>query len=148
MELVPSRLRRGELTAAAAALVLLVLMLVLRCYGSRTTWETLTGWRWLGLVTVLTAFALAYFQAARRAPALPAVLSTVLTVLSLLSALWLAVDVALVQPAHERFSSVLCLLAAGGLFYGALRSLREEGISPRDQPRDIPTVTTSREVPS
>jgi hypothetical protein len=148
MEFIPSRLRRGELIAAASALVLLVLVLVLRCYGSRTAWQTLTGWRWLGLVTVLTAFALAYFQAARRAPALPAVLSTVLTVLALLTALWLAVDVIVVRPAHERLTAVVELLAACGLFYGAFRSLREEGVLPQDQPADIPTVTTGQEVPS
>jgi hypothetical protein len=148
MEFVPSRLRRGELIAAVSALALLVLMLLLRCYGSRTAWQTLTGWRWVGLVTVVTAFALAYFQAARRSPALPAVLSTVLIVLALLSALWLAVDVIVVQPAHERFTAVLGLLAACGVFYGAFRSLRQEGISARDQPAEIPTVTAAGEVPS
>jgi hypothetical protein len=148
MEFLPSRLRRGELITTVAALALLVLMLVLRCYGSRTTWQTLTAWRWLGLVTVVTAFALAYFQATRRAPALPAVVSTVLIVLSLLAALWLAVDVIVVRPAHERLTAVLELLAACGVFYGAFHSLRQEGILPRDQPTDIPTVTTGREVPS
>jgi hypothetical protein len=148
MEFVPSRLRRGELIAAGTALALLVLMLVLRCYGSRTAWQTLTAWRWLALVTILTAFALAYFQAARRAPAVPAVLSTVLNVLALINAVWLAVDVIVIQPAHERLTAVLGLLAAGGLLYGAYRSLRQEGIAPRDQPADIPTVTTGRKVPS
>jgi hypothetical protein len=148
MEFVPSRLRRGELIAAGMALALLVLMLVLRCYGSRTAWQTLTVWRWLALVTILTAFALAYFQAARRAPAVPAVLSTVLNVLALINAVWLAVDVIVIQPAHERLTAVLGLLAAGGLLYGAYRSLRQEGIAPRDQPADIPTVTTGRKVPS
>jgi hypothetical protein len=148
MEFVPSRLRRGELIAAGMALALLVLMLVLRCYGSRTAWQTLTVWRWLALVTILTAFALAYFQAARRAPAVPAVLSTVLNVLALINAVWLAVDVIVIQPAHERLTAVLGLLAAGGLLYGAYRSLRQEGIAPRDQPADIPTVNTSRKVPS
>jgi hypothetical protein len=148
MEFVPSRLRRGELIAAGAALALLVLMLVLRCYGSRTAWQTLTVWRWLALVTILTAFALTYFQASRRAPAVPAVISTVLNVLALINAVWLAVDVIVIQPAHERLTAVLGLLAAGGLLYGAYRSLRQEGIAPRDQPADIPTVTTGRKVPS
>jgi hypothetical protein len=148
MEFVPSRLRAAELIAAGAAVALLVLMLALHWYGSRSGWQALTVWRWVALVSILTGLALAYFQAARRAPAVPAVLSVALSVIGLLNLVWLAFDVVLSHPAHQRFPAVLGLLAAGLLLYGGFTSLRREGISPRDAPSQIPTVTTGREVPS
>jgi hypothetical protein len=148
MDFVPSRLRAAELVAAGAALVLLVLMLALHWYGPRTGWQALTVWRWVGLVTILTAFALAYFQAARRAPAVPSVLGVAISVLGLINLVWLAFDVIFNHPGHQRLPAVLGLLAAGLLLYGGFTSLRREGIAARDAPGQIPTVTTGREIPS
>jgi hypothetical protein len=143
-----SRLRGGELIAGAGALALLVLLLASPWYGTRTGWEALTNLRWLALVTILAAFALTYFQATRRAPALPAAMSVIVTVLGLLTALWLAIDLLLNHPAHQRVWAVAGLLAAVGVPAGAFLSLRREGISPRDAPTDIPLVTTGSQVPS
>jgi hypothetical protein len=148
MELHLSRLRRGELIAAAGALALLALMLPAHWYGARTGWQALSAWRWLGLVTIALAFALAYFQAACRAPAIPATLSVLATAVALLNLLWLAFDVLVNAPSHDRVWPYVALIAACSLFYGAFRSLREEGVAPRDERTDIPTVTTGTEVPS
>jgi hypothetical protein len=143
-----SRLRRGEVIAGGGALAVLVLLLAAPWYGTRTGWEALTNLRWLALVTILAAFALTYFQAARRGPALPAALSVVVTVLAALTTLWLAVDLVFNHPPHQRVWAVVGLLAGFAMLAGAFLSLRQEGISPRDAPTDIPLVTTGSEVPS
>lgn len=148
MHLDVTRLRRGELTSGTAALVLLVLMLGVHWYGRLTGWQALTGLRWLAVVTIAAAFALTYFQAACRAPALPATLSVIVIVLAAMTALWLAVDVVLNHPAHQRIWAVVGLLAACAVLYGAFRSLRQEGVSTRDELKDIPTVEAVPGVPS
>jgi drug/metabolite transporter (DMT)-like permease len=148
MEFHLSRLRRGELIAAAGALALLVLLLAFHWYGARTGWQALSGLRWLALVTILAAFALAYFQAARRAPALPAALSVIVGVLALITALWLAFDLVLNHPPHQRVWAFVGLIATCVVFYGGFRSLRQEGVSVRDERADIPTITAGTGVPS
>ena len=50
-------------------------------------WDALTDLRWLLIVTIIAALALAYFQATRRAPAIPVSLSVIVTVLGLLTSL-------------------------------------------------------------
>jgi hypothetical protein len=150
MDFDSSRVRRGEALASASAVALLVLMFVLHWYGPRadgarpvastTGWDAFTLWRWLALGTILTALALVFFQAARRAPALPAALSVIVTALGLLTALWLGIRVLFDHPPGQQIGAMLALLCAIGMFAGGYLSLREEGIPERDQPGAIPTV--------
>jgi hypothetical protein len=141
-----ARLRRGELIAGASGAALGVFLFAVHWYHvngtfaptlarrlhARTTW---TGWqaltyvRWLLLVTALVALALAYFQAAERAPAIPVTLAVISTVLGGLSALALIARV-IDTPGNalDRSAGVyLALAAAIGIAYGGFRSLREEG---------------------
>ncbi|MDQ6732439.1 MAG: hypothetical protein M3022_19660 [Actinomycetota bacterium] len=150
-----SRLRSGEIIAATAAVILLVDLLALSWYsvsgpaeGSATGWEALTVLRWLILVTVATALALAWFQATRRAPALPSSLSAVATVLGTITALTLIWRVLISLPGPNRSAlsisadpgAYVGLLSALILAAGALWSLREE--DPPDPVRNaaIPIV--------
>jgi len=143
-----SRLRGGELLAGAGAVALLVLLFAAPWYGARTGWQALTGVRWMALLAVLAAFALAYLQASRRAPALPATMSVIATVLALLNAVWLAVDVAVSHPPQQSVWAPIGLAAACGLLAGAFLSLRQEGVGARDERTDIPTVAASGGVRS
>jgi hypothetical protein len=155
-----SRLRRGEVIAGSSALLLVVFMFVLPWYGvkaplgwtaatlgvriSFTGWDALTHMRWLLLITPLAALALAYFQATRRAPAIPVSLSVILTVLATVTALMLIYRVLISVPGsgalHPRAGAYLGLLSALGILYGGFQSMRQEGISPRDAPSEIETV--------
>jgi hypothetical protein len=155
------RLRRGELIAGGSALALLVFLFVLHWYDvsgtfaptlalglhARTSW---TGWqgltivRWLLLVTVLAALALAYFQAVQRAPAIPVTLAVIVTVLGGLSTLALIARVIDTPGNHldRRAGAYLALLAAIGIAYGGYASIREEG-GADPQSLEIETVRLS-----
>ncbi|HYB27412.1 MAG TPA: hypothetical protein VEF89_12405 [Solirubrobacteraceae bacterium] len=144
MDFHPSRLRRGEVLAAVGAVLLLVFLLVGKWYGhashSPTGWEALTVLRWLLAVTIACAFALAITQATRRAPAVPAALSVIVTVLGLITVLALIYRVLINPPAHQQAIAYLGLLSAIALAYGGYLSMRQEGISRRDAPADIPVI--------
>ncbi len=154
-----SRLRPGEIIATAGALLLLVFMFALPWYevhavpgppASAARVTTFDGWglghvRWLLVVTIVAALALAYFQAARRSPAIPVSLSVIVTVLALVSTLALLYKVLINVPGPDqlvdaRAGAYLGLLSAILTLYGAFASMRQEGISPRDAPRQIETV--------
>lgn len=149
MDLDPGRLRRGELLAGTGAVLLLVFLLAGKWYGhggrSRTGWEAVTDLRWLLLVTIVAALALALTQVARRSPAVPVTLSLTVTVLGLISVLALIYRVLVNPPANEQAGAILSLLSAIGLAYGGYLSLREEGISRRDAPSEIPVVRPGAE---
>jgi hypothetical protein len=153
MELEPSRLRRGEAIAGVSGLVLLASLLLLPWYGtsspgpsiSATGWNSLSILRWLILLDALTAIGLAFFQAARRAPALPVTFSVVSMVLGLPTAIALIYRVLINLPGpdnliDQRYGAIVGLIALLALLYGAFRSLRQEGIAPRDAVAVIPTV--------
>jgi len=149
MDLDPGRLRRGELLAGTGAVLLLVFLLAGKWYGhgtgARTGWEALTTLRWLLVVTIAAAFALVLAQVARRSPAIPVTLSMIVAVLGLISVLALVYRVLINPPAHEQAGAFLGMLSAIGLAYGGYLSLREEGISRRDAPSEIPVVRPSAE---
>lgn len=148
-----SRLRRGELIAAAAAVLLLVCLFGLSWYGlsgvvqrsaaalgittTISGWDGLTNLRWLILVTAVVGLALAFAQATSRAPAFPSSLSVIATVLGALTSLTLIYRILINVPGPSgligaRFGAYLGLLSALALTAGAFLSLREE-----DQPDSV-----------
>lgn len=155
------RLRRGELIAGCAAIVLLVLLFLTPWYGLTSTFShtaaslgsstSVSGWnglahlRWLVLVTAIAAIALTYFQAACRAPAIPVSLSVIVTVLGVLTVLALIYRVLINVPGpdglfEQKLGAYLGLLSALALTYGGYKSMRVEGIAPKDEVREIETV--------
>ena len=124
-----SHLRRGELVAAAAAVVLLVAIFVLSWFGS--SHGTVTGWdglpvvRWLLVVTAALGLLLAFFQQTRRAPALPVVLSLIVTALALITAVVLVIRL-LTRAATPQVGAFVGLAAVLGILAGGFWSLREE----------------------
>lgn len=146
----------------ASALVLLALVFLLPWYGlsgeaersaqalgistSVNGWHSLTTLRWLMLVTIAAALALAILQGTRRAPALPVSLSVIVTVLGALTSIALVYRVLINVPGpsgliDQKLGAYIGLLSALVLTYGAFRSLREE--DPLDPARAaaIPTVS-------
>ena len=147
-----SRLRPGEIIAGAAAVLLLVLMFAVPWYRVKATsingWDSLTDLRWLLIVTIIAALALAYFQATRRAPAIPVNLSVIVTVLGLLSSLALIYRVLINVPGSDsvvdaRVGAYLGLVSALAILYGGFASMRQEGIAPQDAPAEIETIRLS-----
>jgi hypothetical protein len=157
----PARLRPGEWIAGAGGLVLLASMFLLDWYqvtsgsgasGSKfshstsvNAWQALTTLRWVMLVTIVASFALVYLQSSRRAPAIPATMSLIVTVLGILTVLALIFRVLIDLPGLVGNVSVSAgayvgLLGAIAIAAGGYASLRQEGISPRDEPAEIPTV--------
>lgn len=142
-----SRLRRGEVTAGAAAVVLAVSLFLLPWYGlsgavqrsaaalgiatTITGWDGLTDLRWLVLVAAITALALTLAQGTYRAPAFPSGLSVIATVLGALTSLALIYRVLINVPGPgdlvgARYGAYLGLVSAVALTVGAFLSLREE----------------------
>lgn len=161
MDLDPSRLRRGEWVAGAGAIALLASMFALPWYAVKTPyrptaslsgvatspngWNSLSHVRWLLVVTIVAALALAYFQATRRAPALPVTFSVIATVLSLISVLVLIYRVLINAPGNdaivdERVGAYVGLASACVILYGAFASMRREGIAQRDGPPEIEAI--------
>jgi hypothetical protein len=160
-----SRLRLGELLAGASAVLLLVFMFFFKWYGlgssapdgsvygtgpfhvasSQNAWHALTIVRWVMLVTAAAALALAILQATRRAPALPAALSVIVTVLGGLTSILLVYRVFINLPGSDKLvdqkiGAVLGVVSTLGITLGGYASMREEGVSPKDAPSEIPTV--------
>jgi uncharacterized membrane protein len=152
-----SRLRWPERIVGAGGLVLLASMLLLPWYtltqgspppGPRyfvTTsvdgWNGLSHGHWLILATILLAFALVFFQATRRAPAIPVVLSVLTPMLGSVTVLWLIYRVLISPPGGERKAgAIIGLLSACVIVYGGYSSLRRDGIAPADGPSEIPTI--------
>lgn len=155
MDFRASRLRSGEIIAVTAAVILLVDLLALSWYSvsgapevSATGWEALSVLRWLIVLTVVAALALAWFQATRRAPALPSSLSVVATVLGTITALTLIWRVLISLPGLDGPSlsvgadagAYLGLVSALVLAAGALWSLREEDLPDPVRNAAIPIV--------
>ena len=134
-----ARLRRGEVVAAVAAVVLAAVLVLMTWFArkagggslgapaaSLTGWQALPELRWLVLAAVLAALALAFTQATRPAPAIPVSLSVIATTLGALTTLALAIRLA-TTGASPQAGAWLGLAATVGLTVGAFMSLREEG---------------------
>ncbi len=163
MEFELTRLRRGEVIAGASAVVLLALTFLLPWYerdgeaardaGVPTSvdgWNGLTTLRWLILLTIIAALALAILQGIRKAPALPVSFSVIATVLGALTVIALVYRVLIdvpgfSGPVDQAPGAYLGLIAACALTYGAFRSLRQED-PPDGTELRIRTVTLGRET--
>jgi hypothetical protein len=165
MKFEPSRLRRGEMVAGVAAVVLVVLMFAASWYGREgssarsaagfglpTTidgWNSLPTLRWLMLLTVVASLALVFAQATRRAPALPVSLSVIVIALAVLNTLCLVYRVLIAvpdpgYPVGARAGAYLGLACSIVLTYGGYRSLREEDRPDPARNAAIPTVHLGR----
>jgi hypothetical protein len=82
-----------------------------------------------------------FFQASRRAPAIPVSLSLLTMVLGGLTVLWLIYRVLISPPGGDRKTgAIIGLLSACAIAYGGYRSVRQEGIAQADEPAEIPTI--------
>jgi hypothetical protein len=152
MRFAPSRLRSGEWAVAISAVVLLVLMFVPAWYdprvggvASRNGFHSLTGLRWLVLITLATAFALVFLQATRRAPAMPVSFSVFVTVLGALTSLWMIYRVLISSPVsgslyEQTTAAYIALASVLALTNGGYRSMREEDKPDRARNEAIETV--------
>lgn len=157
-----SRLRWPEWIVGAGGIVLLASMLLLPWYGLTSStpppgpryfvtssvdgWNGLSHAHWLLLATILLAFALVYFQASRRAPAIPVVLSVLTPILGGVTVLWLIYRVLISPPGGDRKSgAIIGLLSACTIVYGGHQSMRRNGIAAADGPSEIPTVSLGHE---
>ncbi len=159
-----ARLRKGEWIAGAGSIVLLASMFLLKWYGltaavtpmaqrlgistSVNGWHGHTTLRWFMLVTVVLGLALAYFQAARRAPAVPVSIGAVTIVVALITLIALLYRVLINEPGpdsliDQKAGAFVGLLATLAIVVGAYLSLREEGIREADGPGEIPVVPLS-----
>jgi hypothetical protein len=155
------RLRRSEIVAGVAAVVLLLSMFLLPWYGykgdlaplaarlgvatSADAWNSLSATRWLMLLTIAAALALVYLQGTRGSPALPATFSLFTWLLGGLTALVLIYRVLINVPGPNDVVSrdvggYIGLLASLVIAGAGYRSLRHEGIAAQDAPEEIPTV--------
>jgi hypothetical protein len=142
--------------AAIAALLLLIFMFVLKWYGAPgvegvNAWHALTVLRWLMLVTIVSALALAYYQASRNSPAIPVSLSVVCSTLGALLTLLLIYRVLINQPGPDSIvtqegGAYLGLACALGITFGGYLSMRDEG-PPADRNPEIETVSLTPPEP-
>ena len=159
-----TRLRKGELIVGAGGIVLLASMFLLKWFGlsgavasdaqrlgistSVNGWHGLTTLRWFMLVTVALSFALVYYQATRRAPAVPVTLSVLVFVVTLITLIGLIYRVLINEPGpnsliDQKAGAYIGLIATLAITIGAFLSMREEGLAAADAPAEIPTITVT-----
>jgi hypothetical protein len=135
MDLKPSRLRRGELVASLSAVVLLAVLFALPWFRVSAAaggdsdvhgWSALPTLRWLIIVTAIAALLLAFFQAARSAPALPVTMSVIVAALGVLTGLALVIRLP-TASGTPLAGAFIGLAAAAGVAVGGYLSLRQEG---------------------
>jgi hypothetical protein len=153
-----SRLRPGEIVAAVGAILLFVFMFFVKWYGvtlpdgvSQTadalgidlSGASVDGWtghsvlRWLMLLTIIAALALAFLTATQRTVALPVTMAVIVTALASLLTVLLAYRVIINEPGPNDLIDVklgawLGLLSSAAIAYGGYLSMRDEGTSLTD----------------
>jgi hypothetical protein len=163
MHLQFSRLRWPEWLIGAAGVLMLISMLLLPWFQVMSVtpgppprhavatsvdgWHGLTHARWLILLTIVTAFAVVFFQARERAPALPVTFTQITSVLALLTVAWLIYRVLIEPPGGRQIGGWVALLSAAAMLVGCYWSFRLEGIAEADGPHEIPTIRLSGEAP-
>jgi len=151
MKVALSRLRRGEVVAALGAVALLVDLFALWWYCSATVsldgWQAHTVLRWLMLLTIVAALALAVLTATQRAVAVPVTVAVVVAALAALLTLLLAYRVVIDQPgpdsATTRVGAWLGLLCSATILLGAYWSMRDEGGGAAAPPPTAPAPPAS-----
>jgi hypothetical protein len=158
-----ARIRWPEWVVGIGGLVLLASMLLVPWYSLPTFsgppgppiegapnkvdgWNGLTNGHWLVLVAILLALATIVTQARRGAPAVPATLTLLASWLGGITFLYLVYRVIINPPGGRGLGGWIGLIAAGAIAYGGYRSVRMEGIAPRDAPRDIPVIKLGDEA--
>lgn len=121
-----SRLRAGEVAAGVSGALLL----------SRGRQRDARVLRWLSLITGISAIALPYAQATRRAPALPVALSVLVSALGGATAAGLLRRV-FFRPGANR----LGLFAALGVAAGGYASMRQESGTDPAELGELETIT-------
>lgn len=145
-----SRLRKGEIIAAAGAVLLFVFMFFFKWYGvggalgdfaqaagvdaSVNGWDGHTVLRWLMLLTIVAALTLAFLTATQRTVALPVTMAVIVSALAALLTVLLAYRVVINEPGPNDLVDVkigawLGLLASATILYGGYLSMRDEGTS-------------------
>jgi hypothetical protein len=156
-----SRLRWPEWVVGAGGLTLLGSMLLLPWYTQtrrsgrlgrkRVVGESVDGWhglgraRWPTSVTVLAAFAVVFFQARQRAPALPVAATALVVPLATATGGWLIMRVWIVPPGRRQIGGWIGLVGTAAIVYGGYRSILMEGIDPSDAPAEIRTIDLEHE---
>lgn len=162
MRLRSARLRWPEWLIGAGGVLLLAAMLLLPWYQLTLTsggagpkyfvpqqvdgWHGLAAGHWVLLATVVLALAAAFFQAQRRAPAVPLTVALLASLLGGVSVIWLVVRVIIDPPGGRGIGGWIGLIAAAAVTYGGYASLRLEGINPADAPVEIPTIELTGEA--
>jgi hypothetical protein len=156
MHLEASRLRWPEWIIGLGALLSLVALFLLPWYtlvvhtpppGQRIfLTESTNGWhgvaivRWLILLMILAAFAVVFFQARERAPALPMAFTVIAAPLAALTVVGLIIRVWIAPHGGRGIGGWVGLLGAAAIAYGGYKSIRMEGIAAADGPAEIPAV--------
>jgi hypothetical protein len=156
-----SRLRWPEWMVGGGGLMLLGSMPLLPWYSrtrrsgrlgpKRVVRESVDGWhglghaRWLVSVTGLAAFAVMFFQARQRAPALPAAATSFAVPLATATGVWLIVRVWIAPPGEREIGGWVGLVGATAIAYGGYKSVLMEGIAATDAPAEIPTIDLEHE---
>jgi hypothetical protein len=153
------RVRWPEWVAGLSAIVLLAALLFLSWFSfpprasgglgtkyyalgtSEDGWHGLSHAHWLLLITILAAFGLMLFQAARPAPPIPVTFSLLVMALGGLSTIWLLVRVVADPPGGRDIGGWVALVGAAVLTWAGYKSTQMEGIPAQDTPREIPTVS-------
>jgi len=139
-----TRLHRAEWIVGVGGALLLVSMLALPWFTE--SHKTVDGWtgarhlRWLAVVTLVLAAALLFFQATRRAPAVPVTIAVFVTIFGALTSAWLIYRVGINPPGGRQAGGWIGLAGALAITYGGGSSMRRQGISSKDAPAVIPTV--------
>ncbi len=97
------------------------------------------------LVTVALGLALVFFQATRRAPALPVSVGVLVVLVGLITLIGLIYRILINEPGPDSLidqkpGAFVGLLATLVIVWGGYLSLREEGVREADGPGEIPTI--------
>lgn len=140
------RANPGELISAGSALALLLLMFVLKWYGTdgipgrlnqshvtgaENAWHGLTVLRWLMLLTILVAIGSLVLHATQSAHGAKTDTSATVTALGTLTAILVCYRVLISLPApntvvDQKLGAILGVAAAIGIAVGGYESMREE----------------------
>jgi hypothetical protein len=148
-----AKLRKGEIVAAVGAILLFVFLFFFNWYGvggeigglaesfgvdaSVSGWDAHSVLRWLMLLTIVVALALAFLTATQRTVALPVTGAVLTTAIAGLTTLLLAYRVLINEPGPNELldveiGAILGLIACAVVAYGGFLSMREEGTSIAD----------------